>query len=354
MGFLSEEFTARIQNKSARERVFHFLEHDLEFFAKELDHFSELISREPDGLLKKSSEHLKNLVDAIVLKAEESTQGLDRKFVEEIGSVFRRVRPQYYYASLIVEKGFKKERGYPGDYEMMNYVYNCQPCSITKMGRYWDYYFVNDAYAQAVRGRKNKMVEILRRYIKENCLKNIRILNLPCGPARDIKELMEFKELNKAVGVEVLCVDQDPEALHYARGAITAAPQNCKVTFMQGNIVRYIRDKERFVKELGPFDLVYSIGIADYLPDRLLEKMVLFSWKLLKGGGRITYAFKIKDKDPAAPLPPKWFCDWHFISRNLDDAIGVIKRSGIDNYFFEDVVWEDSGRIAFLTVRKKR
>ena len=141
--------------------------------------------------------------------------------------------------------------------------------------------------------------------------------------------------------------------MDYARRSVTQIPENIRVIFQQGNIINYVRRPEENLKKLGVFDLVYSIGLADYLQDKLLKNMIVFSVGLLGKNGKTTYAFKIHDRDVAAPLPPKWFCDWHFIPRSLDESSEVMTDVAKEKFELEPVDWEQSGRVAFLTLRKK-
>jgi len=341
-----------IKDKQSKAKVENFFNTHQAYFLIELEKFKKNISLENEKLNENTSQVLKGLIDGVVFQLEDVTKDLDKRISNEIGKYFRNTNPSVFYSSEIVDKGFKKYRGYPGDFEMMNFVYNYTVCSKTKMGQYWDYYFVNNAYAEAVRGRKNKMVEILIKVLKDWEGDKIRILNLPCGPSRDVQELCAHKDLRKDINIEIVCVDQDIEALEYSKNSIKNMPVNVKVVFQQGSILNYVRHMDKHIDELGKFDFFYSIGIADYLPDKLLKSMILFSWKLLNDKGLITYAFKIKERDPLAPLPPKWFCDWQFVSRNLEESREIMINSGIESYKLLEDKWEDSKRIVFFNIRK--
>jgi hypothetical protein len=337
-----------------RELIFHLLEGPLDSYLQQLDALVLDLERDDDRTEEKDTA-LQRLNDSFLKTAEECLNGFqDKRNTRVFLKYFRETRPEYYYSSEIMDKGYKKYRGYPGDFEMMHYVYGNQPCSRSLLGRYFDVYFLNNAYAVAVRGRKNKMVAILRATLEGHAGKSLRILNLPCGPARDVQEFVGSPGLRTDVAVEIVCVDQDLEALEYARAAIKDIPSNIKIIFQQGDILNYIRRPDEYTEALGTFDFVYSIGLADYLKDKLLENMIDFSWKLVSPEGKMTYAFKIEDRDPFAPVPPKFFCDWHFVSRGLDEAWKIVKASLPEVSVFDAEEWEESGRIAFLTGRRAR
>ena len=194
-----------IQDKQSKIRVEDFFHKHQAYFLNELNKFKKAILLEDGQLNKNNSQILKELIDKVVIQLEEATKDLDKKTSYEIGRIFRNTSPDVFYSSEIVDKGYKKYRGYPGDFEMMNFVYNYTVCSKTRMGQYWDNYFINNAYAEGVRERKNKMVEILIKTLKNWDGNKIRILNLPCGPSRDIQELCSHKDLRKDINIEIVC-----------------------------------------------------------------------------------------------------------------------------------------------------
>lgn len=307
---------------------------------------------EKGNLIPAYSIRLADLLKDFFTKAENLLTSLDDGILaKELCLIFRDFGSTYY-RSQIIAHAKSKPRGYPGDFEMMNHVYNDVTISHDVVGKYFDRYHLDMGYAQAVRGRKNKMVQLLKSTMNECERPSLQILNIPCGPARDVQEFVTSRNLRKDLKVEIVCVDYDPEALAFAKGAIKNLPINIKIDFQQGNIISYVRHPEQYLPKFGQFDLVYSIGLADYLPDKILRKMIEFSWKLLRKGGVLIYAFKIEDRDPFAPVPPKWGCDWVFVSRSLAAVSNVISKSLLGAYTIDEPEWEESERVVFIKIRK--
>jgi len=296
------------------------------------------IKYENDNILKISEELISNIKS--------------KKIKKEISKIFREIQVDPY-ESVIVNKGYIKEYGYSGDFEMMNFVYNQKIVSTSERGKYWDKYFLENAYADSVRRRKDKMAKNLHDLVSKENRKKINILNLPCGPARDVKDFLRQNEIREDLHIAITCIDQDKEALKYAKESINDIPKNINLVFKQGNILHYLRNPNKYKDELGMFDVVYSIGLADYLSDKLLKNMIKFSWNLLRKKGKIIFSFKIHDRDPYAPLAPKWWCDWSFVSRNIEDVKALLMSSGIESFDFGDIEWEESKRIAFFTLVKE-
>jgi len=345
------KFLENIKDNNVRLKAAHFWQVDFPRYISDLRSMEiESQNLNPDydgGFLNRFSD----LNDNIIRIGAGVTQDLAKPLVKEMKRLFRELAGSWFYRSEIILKGFKKQRGYPGDFEMMNFVYDMRSITQDNIGKYFDRCLLNKAYAEAVRGRKDKMVEILKDFLETAGGKPVNILNIPCGPCREIKEL--FSGLEQNIGkVNYLCVDFDQEALDFSRKELAAIPGKVKLRFLQEDIFNFIKSPQRYAKRLGKFDLIYSIGIGDYLPDKITQKLLSFCWQFLKPGGSLIFAHKIEEKDPFAPLPPDWFCDWEFIPRNEADIERLITLSGIKGHSLKKE-WEKSGLIAFFILKKE-
>lgn len=297
--------------------------------------------------LKKMTE----LTDRIVQIGSEVEKMINHKLTaEQIKKKFRLMVEGWAYRSPIVKEAYEKPRGYPGDYRMLEIIYDNQPLTEEKgMGSYFDRYFLNNPYARAVRGRKDKTVALLKSYIEGSTLSSISILNLACGSCREIRELLrgplDFKELI------FTCVDQDGEALDYSEKLLRLLPQNVKVKFLKENILSFLKNAEHYYGLLGRQNLIYSIGLADYLPDRILKRLIHFCFGLLQPQGKLIITHKDKEKGKFGSLPPDWFCDWVFVQRSKDDLIALLSGSGIKDFSLT-IEEENSQNIFFMILTK--
>ena len=66
----------------------------------------------------------------------------------------------------------------------------------------WDSWFQQLAASSAVRERKEDFKKIILDFVKERKNKNLRFMNLACGPLREIKELSE--RVNRLIAVNVI------------------------------------------------------------------------------------------------------------------------------------------------------
>jgi len=253
---------------------------------------------------------------------------------------------QFLYQSNIFRRAFEKPRGYPGDYEIIEAAYNNRPIS-EGLGKYFDLYSLELPYTVAIRNRKNKMKELLRRFINTSTAKELKIMNLASGGCREIRELFK-KPITYKGSVEIMCIDQDEAAHEYARKKFSGIDtMNVSINLMQGNILRL---EQLAAGKDESFDMIYSIGIADYLQDRMLDKIFKDCYKKLKTGGTLVVAYKDREKNK--PLPFNWYGDWNFIPRNENEFLELIKNAMGEDSISIRIEREKSGIIFFAEITK--
>lgn len=266
-----------------------------------------------------------------------------------INDVKHRVRSllgYFLYQSIFFKRAFEKPHGYPGDYKMLELVYDNTEVS-QGIGKYIDCYGLNTHYAKAIRMRKDTMREMLYDFINTSTQPHLRILNLASGGCREIREMLN-QPMACAGKVDLLCIDQDDTALTYSREKLSALNTgSIDIQLIKGNILRL---ESLDLGSDSSFDLIYSIGIADYLQDRMLKKVFQDSYKKLKPGGRLVVAYK--DKDRYKPVAFNWYVDWYFIPRNEEELSSLINDAIGKDSISITIEREPSGVIFFAVITK--
>jgi hypothetical protein len=261
---------------------------------------------------------------------------------------FRHLLGTWAYKSAIMKRGFDKPRGYPGDYKMLEIVYDNKPISKS-IGRYFDNYFLKNPYAVAVRIRKDRLREMLRDFFNETKLNKVNVLNIACGSCREIKELIPSLKTKNHITFN--CLDWDDEALQFSKNVLLPiAPNNVKFNFIKEDVMNIVRGGH-IVQSLEKQDIVYSIGLIDYLPDRILSKLICALYQLMQKDGKLILTHKNKEKT-FPPVPPDWFCDWKFVSRNKEEVIALFHKCGMSNFSLSTEA-DDFEYIYYFTVTKK-
>jgi hypothetical protein len=287
--------------------------------------------------------------ETIMKKGDELESSIDNRIVmKKIKKTFRELCGPWVYKSDIVKHALEKPRGYPGDYKLLEIIYNNQTISYG-IGFCYDKYFLNNPYSIAVRNRKEKMSEILKEFIEYLPFSHKKILNLACGSCREIKKLFDGDGFIRDKEVVFTLVDQDEKALEFSREILRNNPKNVSFKFLQHNILDYIKEGRKNSKLLGRQNMIYSIGLADYLPDRVLKNLLLFCFNLLEPKGKLVIAHK--DVNKYKPLPPDWWCDWTFYPRDENYLLNLVTKSGIENFSLR-LTREPSEIILFLEVER--
>jgi len=272
----------------------------------------------------------------------------ENKIMQKVKDNFRHLIGTWVYKSTIVKHAFEKPRGYPGDYKMLEIVYDNKPIS-KDIGMYFDNNFLKSPYAVAVRIRKDRLREMLQNFFSETKLNKLNILNIACGSCREIKELLPSLKTKSLITFN--CLDWDEEALRFSQDTLLPIkPKNVELKFIKEDVMNLIKN-EFTTLSLGKQDLIYSIGLIDYLPDRILKKLIHALYQLLQKNGRLILTHKNREKT-FPPLPPDWFCDWKFVSRNKEEAIKLFYDCRISDFFLSTGS-DDFEYIYYFTISKK-
>lgn len=303
------------------------------------DHAASILFTVTRDVLK-TGDDLKNELDNI------GKTGL----IEKVKDIFRKTGIRWGKRSELLSHAFLKPRGYAGDYIIIEKIYENRS-QASGFSFCADRAFLDDDYAIAVRSRMEKMKEALLEYTRENASETVHIVNMACGSCREIRLLLEDTAFPVENNITFTLIDQDEEALDYSREKIDKLLYgNIYVEYVQQSIYHYIENPENHYKELEGADLIYSIGLADYLPDEALKKFVSFSYSRLKTGGTLVIAHK--DSINYNPLSADWWCNWTFHLRNEEEVVSLINNSGIKDFHLSVEREDTTNIILFIKIKK--
>ncbi len=272
----------------------------------------------------------------------------DKDIIKEIKKLFREAGLLWGAKSKIVAHAFLKPSGYPGDYGLLEIIYNNITLS-EGFGYCADKTFLEDSYARAVRSRKDKMKIILGEFLK-NCQSPADILSIACGSSREIKEMFSENGHNGSKKINFTLMDRDQEALNFSKNTLEDSPGNVTYEYINHNVYNYVHQPEKYSKIIGKKDLIYTTGLADYLRQGTLKGLISFGYNLLKPGGKLVIAHK--DSKNYKPLTPDWFCDWKFHQRDEPEVIDIVNASGIKDFSLKIDRESVTNIIFFLIIEK--
>ncbi len=204
--------------------------------------------------------------------------------------------------------------GYPGDYAILTAIYDRLPKS-PGIGGYLDLYFLNTQLGRAVPARLRAAREFLIQELERRG-GEVSVLNVACGPCREYTE--DF-EIPRGVRPRITCIDSDQEALDFARRNLALLNGRMPdVSCVRYNALR-MSSAKRNLEAFGRPDIIYSIGLFDYITDRHLVPILKGLRETLADGGVLYVAFK--DADRYDKTVYQWMVDWFFLQRTEQQCL---------------------------------
>lgn len=219
----------------------------------------------------------------------------------------------------------EKPFGYPGDYEVMNFIYERFFDGGTLFARAVTLGFSEAVCSRAVRFRKDLVKRQLAALLSRRAgsRQPVKVLSIAAGPAQELVEL--FQELPEMPApLEVVLFEQDKNALAHAWRRLTPIvdarfPGRVRLLFLHDSIKRLLRDAELFTP-FGSFDLVYSCGLYDYLQQRTGVILTRHLAGATAPGGQLLVANMV---DHAGRLLQEIHLDWPLVYRTREEILDL-------------------------------
>ncbi|GIW95374.1 MAG: hypothetical protein KatS3mg110_3415 [Pirellulaceae bacterium] len=314
----------------------------LENLAGQVDH--EAPAREGDRIHQQLAQAL---ADSMVAcrRFEEVCAG-DPNVLHGCRRAFLRSTDPWFLQSWYGHRARTRPSGFPGDYQMLLKLYEGRT-PAAGFGAYLDLCLGQLALAKAVVSRMQALRQFLVNELAERAgRQTVRVLDVACGPCQ---EWVTWPDGQLPVAVELMALDSDPAALDYvAKEVVPRAPKGLRVQPVQLNALR-TKSIDANRKRFGTVDIIYSVGLCDYLPDRLLIELLAGWYGSLADGGVMYVAFK--DADRYDKTPYQWHLDWYFYQRSVQDVMALYDQAGIPCHELQ-MERDQSGIIVHLWIRK--
>lgn len=326
-----------------------------DFFSRHVRHFTSALEDFDSRLAADVAPASDEAVIALTAAINDSLAvcaDLEGRLATQAPELLKGVQVQYREAiwpwfgkSWFMQRALEKPRGYPGDYAMLSAIYDGLPRS-GGLGGYLDRYFLGTTLGQAVVAR----MQSARRFLLDEIARRggkAAILNVACGPCR---EYAEGFSLPDNAHVRLTCIDNDSEALEFAQRQVEAALDGrVEATFVRYNALRMVSARGN-VERFGASDVIYSVGLCDYIPDHVLVPMLKGWRESLAEGGVVYVAFK--DATRYDKTAYQWLVDWFFLQRTADECRALMAQAGYEMERLETTLSAD-GVIINFTARSK-
>jgi extracellular factor (EF) 3-hydroxypalmitic acid methyl ester biosynthesis protein len=293
---------------------------DLALIEKEIE--ASASSGFDEALYSRLSETVQASIEAC--REFESKCGEDKKGLLQVQTTFRKEIYPFFKKCWSANRAMTKPTGFPGDFEMLCKIYGDKRES-TGLGVYLEHLFMELPLAWAVRGRLDMARKFLTQEVetRRGSHEPIRILDIASGPCR---EYMNWP--SQLPAIDVLAMDSDPRAIEYVNTTVaTQMPTPSRLSSIQYNAFR-TRSSEATIQKFGKFDIIYSVGLCDYLTDDVLVKLLSAWHETLSDNGVLFVAFK--DTCRYDQTIYQWHFDWFFYQRTVKDVLELYEKAGFD------------------------
>ncbi len=219
-------------------------------------------------------------------------------------------------------RAYEKPLGYAGDYRLMELIQEPGLEGDTFFGRFLHHVGRSYTLAETVRQRSYLATAAVRKALRKDG--PVRIASMACGPAVELRRA--FQEHGRLQHpVDLVLIDQDEQALATAhremQRVLTRRDDADLVTlhclhFSIRQIVLPKRGAEQELVDevLHDFDLVYSMGLYDYILQPLAQRVTAALWKTLGPGGRLFIGNLKRVADSSWMM--EYGTEWNLIYRN--------------------------------------
>jgi hypothetical protein len=259
-------------------------------------------------------------INTLLRQTEEAMADLDPIQTAIFITYFRDQLHPYFLQASAIARSFSKPLGYAGDYEMMNMAYRNQAEGESPLGRALHQWFNTSLGANAVRTRRRWILEQMQMH-GIDWHGPFKIASIASGPAYELRDLISESFLVESC--ELTCVDQDPAALECASqqlGEVMKASERfCPTTFVHDSVRHMVGNPSE--ARLKPQSFIYSLGLYDYLPERVARPLTTYLYSRLEPGGRLIIGNYSPDND--ARFAMELIMEWKLIYRTEAQLMGL-------------------------------
>jgi extracellular factor (EF) 3-hydroxypalmitic acid methyl ester biosynthesis protein len=308
------------------------------------------------------TEQERAILDAVAPRIIAAFNGRHERFEEMIYALppeargahqdfVRRHWHKLFLGSPFGHRTYHKPIGYAGDYEMMNMIYRNQPEGGTLFEKLIHLLLVSQWPAKSVR---NRIAHLRENILNETARaaragRTARILNIGCGPAREVRDFLEETQLSDRADFTLM--DFNEETLLHAGQKLIEAKRRfgrrTPVRTEQVSVYELLKRAQRRGGGLEKFDLIYCAGLFDYLaPDTCRALMELWHDSLSPGG--LMLVANMTDTKPFRNFI-EFVLDWQLIYRNSREFLSLAPERCRET---TRVIAEPASVNLFLHIRK--
>jgi hypothetical protein len=254
----------------------------------------------------------------------------------------------------IWDRSYAKPLGYPGDFQIMNQVYDWERrgTGVYEMLMHR----LGLEVAECIKTRMEVVQERIAGIVfappaaRAGRARPARIMSLGCGPAREV-ELFLKGVCNSDGHADFILIDQEEDALRHA--SERTYPQLIRLNGRYGlqclnmSFTDILRGTSG-LHTLPPQDLIYSVGLLDYLSDRRAAALTRRLYEQLAPGGLLIIG-NMNETALSNLWPMEFIADWSLEYRDEKQMLRWVEGLETASRWTE---LERTGRVRLLFAKK--
>ncbi len=230
------------------------------------------------------------------------------------GYVFRRTF-SWFMSAATLARLYMKPRGFAEDHATLALIDEDDPDGDGVVGPLLDKWFLARPVCRARRAGRDEARDLIRRAAEGAA--QVSVLSLASGSAFEAIDLLaDFPSLR------LTCMDLDHEALASGAARANDLGAAARVAFVHGDVVP--REGSQG-PSIGRHDVVYALGLFEYLSDDACARLVGWAYDLLVPGGTLMITTLAKGAVDEPFL--EHILEWHMIPRHPGDVAALLARS---------------------------
>lgn len=184
---------------------------------------------------------------------------------------------------------------FPGDLGTLTHIYTNKPVAENGFGHTLDLLFLEYPLAEAIKGRIEKVGQILYDDImgSEGPYKAV---SLASGPAQEWATILPLIPDERKKDLTIMLLDNDSVAIADSQRRLSAVQGNANIIYLNNKIQEAIPMSPNFdstlFEKMKDSEFVYTVGLGDYMNDLINLAVTDAQYNLASEKGKILTSFK--------------------------------------------------------------
>jgi extracellular factor (EF) 3-hydroxypalmitic acid methyl ester biosynthesis protein len=239
----------------------------------------------------------------------------------QIGARLQHEMLPYVLTTETADRFYSKPRGYAGDFIAIRNIYSNVPGGSGRLGPIVDRLFLDIEPSRAVRNRRTLLADEIVASVLAKSEGPVKVMCMASGPATEVFDA--FDRLEDKSRLRVTLMDIDLQSLAYVDELRTKQKLTSNISLINENLIALYLGRSK--TKVEPQDLIYSIGLMDYLNDKLVSKVIAYAYENLAPGGRVILG-NFHPNNPAKEFMDH-VLEWVLIHRTEEDMNRLFKNS---------------------------